>query len=362
MHDWLNQQGGAENVLEALVQLYPDSPVYTSIYAPDKMPSSYRQWDIRTTWMNSLPGIHEHHQPYLVLYPKAFANLNLGDYDVVLTNKSGFCHGVQAGEAMHVCYCLAPTRYVWQFEAYMRRERFPDVSHAMIKAAVRSLQRWDFDAAQRVDHFVAISSDIQQRIERFYQRSSTIIFPPVETDRFRPTTDQDDYLLVVSRLIPYKRIDLAVRACTELGIPLKVVGSGRDRDRLEKLAGPTVEFLGRVPDEDLPNLYARCRGFIFPGLEDFGIAPVEAQAAGRPVIAYKAGGALDTVIEGETGTFFEEQSLQTLVQAIKRFNQMAFSPERCVVNAARFSRAVFDDQLTSLIETRYDAFLSQKRD
>lgn len=359
VHDWLNQQGGAENVLEALVENYPQSPIFTSIYAPDKMPPAYRSWDIRTTWMDNLPGIHEHHQPYLMLYHKAFQALDLSTYDVVLSNKSGFCHGVNTGTAMHVCYCLAPTRYVWQFEQYMSRERFPDFSHAMIKVAVSALQKWDYQAAQRVDHFVAISSDIQQRIEQFYKRSSTIIFPPVETTRFKPQGEQNDYLLIVSRLIPYKRIDLAVQACTELGIRLKVAGSGRDQERLQAMAGPTIEFLGRVPDEDLPALYAQCRGFVFPGLEDFGIAPVEAQAAGRPVIAFRGGGALDTVTEGQTGIFFDEQTTTSLKEALVRFDQMSFATEDCTSNAQRFSRATFDQQLTSFIEARYDAHLSQ---
>ncbi len=359
VHDWLNQQGGAENVLEALVALYPEAPVYTSIYAPDKMPPSYRQWDIRTTWMNTLPGIHNHHQPYLMLYHTAFQALDLSTYDVVITNKSGFCHGVGIGPALHVCYCLAPTRYVWQFEQYMQRERFPEISHVMIKAAIAMLRKWDYTAAQRVDHFVAISTDIQQRISQFYDRDSTIIFPPVETSRFMSSADHDDYFLVVSRLIPYKRIDLAVKACSELGIPLKVAGSGRDRKRLESLAGSTVEFLGRVPDEALPALYARCKGFIFPGLEDFGIAPVEAQAAGRPVVAFRGGGALDTVIDGETGVFFDEQSAESLKQAVVRFNQQTFNSASCVTNAARFSKETFDEQLTSFVEARYDAHLSQ---
>lgn len=354
VHDWLNQIGGAENVLEKLVEMHPGAPVHTSIYAPERMPSTYRKWPIQTTWMDRLPGIHEHHQPYLPLYPLTFGQMDLSGYDVVLTNKSGFCHGVQTGEALHVCYCLAPTRYVWQFDAYIKREQLSPLATAVLKPVIRFLRKWDYAAAQRVDHFIAISSAIQRRIERFYHRESVIIYPPVDTTRYEPASRHEDYYLVVSRLIPYKRIDLAVKACTALGLPLKVAGSGRDRERLEEMAGPTVEFLGYVPDEDLPDLMARCKAFLFPGLEDFGIAPVEAQAAGRPVIAFYGGGPIDTVIEGETGLFFNEQTVESLTDALRRFEEMDFGPARCRENARRFDTAVFQRELAAFIEARYD--------
>lgn len=354
VHDWLNQYGGAERVLETLVDLYPASPIYTSIYDPTKMPPEYREWDIRPNWMDRLPGIYDHHQPYLPLYPMAFGNLDLSAYDVVLTNKSGFCHGVQTGDALHICYCLAPTRYVWQFHAYMERENLSAKAARMLTPLIDQLRRWDYDAAQRVDHFVAISSDIQQRIARYYSRESVIIYPPVETQRYEPVSHPEDYFLIVSRLIPYKRVDLAVQACARLGLPLLIAGSGRDRERLESMAGPTIQFLGRVPDDQLADLTARCRAFIFPGLEDFGITPVEAQAAGRPVIAYRGGGALDTVIEGETGLFFDDPTVESLMNALRRFAEMKFQPDHCIQNAARFDRAVFDRELAAFIEARYD--------
>lgn len=354
IHDWLNQIGGAENVLEALVDHYPGAPIYTSIYAPDRMPPHYRDWDIRVSWMDRLPGIHEHHQPYLPLYPAAFGSLDLGAYDLLLSNKSGFCHGVQAGGALHICYCLAPTRYVWQFHAYTEREALsPAVTH-ILRPVIAQLRRWDYAAAQRVDHFVAISTDIQQRIARFYHRDSVIIYPPVETQAFTPVTKSDDFFLVVSRLIPYKRVDLAVQACTKLGLPLIVAGAGRDQDRLQAMAGPTVQFLGRVSDQQKADLMARCRAFIFPGLEDFGITPVEAQAAGRPVIAYRGGGALDTVVEGTTGLFFDELTVESLMDAIRRLDDCTCVRDACIENASRFDRAVFDRELAAFIEARYD--------
>jgi glycosyltransferase involved in cell wall biosynthesis len=354
VHDWLNQHGGAEKVLEALVALYPDAPLYTSMYAPEKMPAPYREWNIRTTWADKLPGIHDHHQAYLPVYPLAFGGLDLSGYEVVLSNKSGFCHGVRTGDALHICYCLTPTRFLWQFEAYIERERLSPALALALWPLVGLLRDWDYRAAQRVDHFIAISSAIQRRIAHYYNRESTILYPPVDTARYQPAAQTGDYYLVVSRLIPYKRVDLAVQACTQTGRRLLVAGTGRDRARLEAMAGPTVEFLGWVPDDDLPDLLAHCRAFLFPGLEDFGIAPVEAQAAGRPVLAFRGGGALDTVAEGQTGLFFDEQRVESLIDALDRFEEMAVDPARCRANAERFSLAVFNRELTAFVSARYD--------
>ncbi|HRL14694.1 MAG TPA: glycosyltransferase, partial [Aggregatilineales bacterium] len=230
VHDWLNQVGGAEDVLADLVALYPGAPVYTSIYAPDLMPDAYRSWDIRTLWMDRLPGIHRHQQPYLPLYPAAWGGLDLSEFDVVLSNKSGFCHGFKKGaDTLHVCYCLAPTRYVWQFEHYIAREGIGRPVELALRPLIAAMRRWDYAAARRVDHFIAISSEIRERIKTYYDRDSEIIFPPVDTARFAQAAVSDpadvgDYYLIVSRLIPYKRIDLAVQAATRLGVPLKIGG------------------------------------------------------------------------------------------------------------------------------------------
>jgi glycosyltransferase involved in cell wall biosynthesis len=353
VHDWLNQIGGAEDVLETLVEMFPHAPIHTSMYWQEGMPSAYRSWDIRATWMDRLPAIYPHHQPYLPLYPLAFARLDLSGYDVVLTNKSGFCHGVRTGEALHVCYCLAPTRYVWDFESYAAREALPGALKAALRPIVALLRRWDYQAAQRVDHFIAISREVQARIHRYYGRDSVIIYPPVDTARFHPVPTHDDYYLIVSRLIPYKRIDLAVRAFNQLGLPLVIAGAGRDREALEALAGPTVTFLGRVPDEDLPDLFARCRAYVLPGVEDFCIAPLQAQAAGRPAIAFGAGGALDTVIEGETGAFFHQQTPETLATTVRAFDPDSIAPRACTENAARFDARVFKQQLRRFIEEKF---------
>lgn len=357
VHDWLNQLGGAENVLEELVALAPSSPIYTSIYAPARMPNAYRAWDIRTSFMQRLPGAAAHHQKYLPLYPLAFQRMDLSRYDLVLSNKSGFCHGVRTksehGRAVHVCYCLTPTRFLWQYDLYRQREQIGGVTSRVLQPLLAQLRRWDWAAAQRVDHFIAISSEVQKRIRSIYGRESAIIFPPVDVDYFTPNPRQEvgDYYLVVSRLIPYKRIDLAVGAFRHLpGEKLVVVGDGRDLDALKAAASSNVQFLGRQPRARVRELLRGCRAFLFPGLEDFGIAPVEAMSSGRPVIAFGGGGALDTVLPGVTGELFGEASVASLAVALASFDWRAYDPAACRAQAERFSAANFRRQLASYLE------------
>ena len=347
VHDWLNQAGGAEVVLRALKSMFPNAPVYTSIYWPDAVPDM-RGWDIRVSFMDRLPGVHRHHQPYLPLYPLAFERFDLRDYDLVLSNKSGFCHGViTPPETRHLCYCLTPTRYLWQTEAYLRREQVGALGRAGLRLVLPWLRRWDRRAArERVDAFAAISREIQARIRRFYGRDAVVIYPPVDVRRFQPSRNGiGDYFLVLSRLVPYKRLDLAIQAFNKLGLPLVVIGDGRDRPHLEAMAGPNIRFLGRQPDHVVREYLAHCQALVFPGYEDFGLTPVEAQAAGRPVIAYAAGGALDTVIDGVTGTFFHEQTSEALAEAVARFDARRFDP--CVIreHARRFDLSHFQQRL-----------------
>jgi len=355
IHDWLNQLGGAEDVLETLVGMFPGAPIFTSIYWKERMPPHYRQWPIHVSFMDRLPGVHQFHQPYLPLYPIAFERFDLaeGGYDLILSNKSGFCHGVRKPQgATHICYCLTPTRYVWGFDDYVAREGLGRASRLLLRPVLRLLKRWDRRAADRVDHFIAISSEIQRRIAHVYGRESTIIYPPVALRRFAPRPDLGDYYLSVGRLIPYKRVDLAVRACTELGLPLLVAGSGRDRARLEKLAGPTVKFVGRVSDVNLPELMARCRAFLFPGLEDFGITPVQALATGRPVVTFAGGGALDIVQDGVNGLLFREPTVESLAEALQRFERERFDPVVIQRSAEKFDTAVFAEKLKAFISEK----------
>lgn len=355
VHDWLNQMGGAEQVLEEMVGLYPEAPVYTSIYWPEGVSSDYEGWEIRTTWLDRVPGVKRHHQLFFPLYPLAFESLDLDGYDVVLSNKSGFCHGViTPPETVHVCYCLTPTRYVWRYHDYARREGIGRLARVALQPILASLRMWDRLAADRVDCFVAISSEIQRRIKKYYRRDSTVIYPPVETGRFAPAPTHDDYYLSVGRLVPYKRVDLAVQACTQLGLPLKVAGKGRDQRRLEAMAGPTVEFLGYVPDDELGELMAHCKAFLFPGAEDFGIAPIQAMAAGRPVIAYAYGGALDTVVQGQSGTLFREQSVRGLVEALESLNVERYDPARIRKHAEQYDASIFCKKIGEVVARAYE--------
>ena len=352
VHDWLNQVGGAENVLETLVGMFPGAPIFTSMYAPEVMPDSYRAWPIRTSFMQHLPGVTRHHQAYLPVYPFAFSGLDLAGYRLILSNKSGFCHGVRVPQgAVHICYCLTPTRFLWQYASYRQREPLRPWLDVALRPVLAALRRWDYDAAQRVDHFIAISTEIRERVQRFYGRQSQVIFPPVDVGSFLPTSGSPgDYFLAGGRLVPYKRLDLAVRACSDLGLKLLVYGDGRDAAALARMAGPTVSFLGRVPRARLVQLYQQAKAFIFPGREDFGIAPVEAQAAGRPVIAFGAGGALDTIIPGQTGELFWEQAVPALAAALARFDPASYDPAACRASAERFGTPRFVGEMRALIE------------
>ena len=350
VHDWLNQNGGAERVLEELHRLFPDAPIFTSIYAPDRLPDAYRTWDIRTSFLQQWPLVQHHHQPFLPLYPAAFRRFDFSGFDVVLSNSSGFCHGVSVPPGtVHINYCLTPPRFLWAADSYLQREQIGGVTRRLLEPLLGVLRRWDVASVAGVTQFVAISEAVRERIRRLYLREASIIYPPVDTGRFHLAREVGDFYFIAGRQVPYKRMDLAVRAFTALGLPLWVAGDGRDRPALEAMAGPTVRFLGRVPDERLRELYATCRAFLFPGEEDFGIAPVEAMAAGRPVIAYHAGGALDYVVEGVTGAFFGEQTAEALAEVVRRTDTTSFDPAALQQFARRFDTSVFAQQITALV-------------
>ncbi len=359
IHDWLNQLGGAEDVLAALVDLYPDAPLYTSLYDRDRMPAHWREWDIRTAFIDRLPFAHRKPQLYFPLYPFAFEQFDLRGYDVVLSNKSGFCHGVITGpETMHVCYCLTPTRYVWRYHQYAEQEDLGRLTRAGLAPFLTFLRQYDRLAADRVDHFIAISDEVRRRIAKVYHREATIIYPPVDVGRFAPSNRVDDYYLFVGRLVPYRRLDVLIEAFNKMGKPLKIAGSGRDRARLEALAGPTVEFLGFVPDADLPDLLARCRAFVWPGEEDFGISPLQANAAGRPVIAYDAGGARETVVPGVTGALFAEQSVAAIIETVESFDPLSVSPAAIRRHAEQYDIALFKRRIADFVAQKYEAWNS----
>jgi len=349
---WLNQYGGAERVLEVIHGMYPQAPIYTSIFWPQALPAAYGEWDIRPTWLNRLPLVHRHHQWFLFFYPYAFQSLDLSEYDVVLSVTSAFAHGVITGpNTQHICYCLTPARFLWDYRTYVAREglRF---AQWVLPPFVSQLRRWDEAAANRVDQFVAISEAVRQRIKRSYDREASVIYPPVDAQRFQVSPERGEYFLIISRLVPYKRIDLAVRAFSQLGLPLWIIGDGRDRRALEAMAGPSVRFLGRLGDEEARDYLQRCRAFVFPGEEDFGIAPLEAQAAGRPVIAYARGGALETIVDGKTGLFFHEPTTESLAKVLQGFDDRQFSPMAIREHALRFDTAVFRQRFSALLKDK----------
>jgi glycosyltransferase involved in cell wall biosynthesis len=345
---WLNQYGGAERVLEAAHALFPNAPVFTSIYDPRAMPHEYRAWDIRVSALDRLPFIHHHHQFFLPLYRYAFESFDLRGYDVILSIPSAFAHGVKKpAHARHLCYCLTPARFLWQYADYVQNEAVNGAARVLLPTVVSSLRDWDRRAAARVDEFIAISREVQQRIAKFYGRQSRIIYPPVDVNSFHiaPPSEIDDYFLIVSRLIPYKRIDLAIEAFNRTGLPLVIAGDGRDRPRLEALAAPNIQFVGRVLDSDRLRLMARCKAFVFPGQEDFGITPLEANAAGRPVIAYGGGGALDTIVEGLNGVLFHTPNASALSDCLATFDDSAFDPRAIRAHAEQFDTSLFQQAL-----------------
>lgn len=351
VHDYLNQEGGAERVLLALHDLFPKAPIYTSIYDRARLPAVYHGLDIRTSFMQHLPGVNRLHQVYLPCYPFAFEQFDLTNYGLVLSSSSAWAKGViTAPGTTHVCYCHSPMRFAWQYGAYIRGEHINRLARLPLPALMGILRLWDVTSAARVDHFIANSRAVAARIAKYYRRSATVINPPVETDRFAISPEVDDYFLVVQRLVPYKRLDLVIQAFNLLQLPLKIVGEGRARTDLSRLAGPTIEFVGRLSDAELNRAFARCRAYIVPGEEDFAIAPVEAQAAGRPVIAYGAGGALETVIEGTTGLFFHEQTIGALVAAVHQFETMSFQPAQIRAHAESFDTRVFAQRIQRFVD------------
>jgi len=350
VHDWLNQYGGAERVLEVLKSMFPDAPIFTSIYWPAAMPDLYGRWDIRTSFLDRWPLVKRHHLWFLPFYPLVFEQFDLVGFDLVISNKSAFCHGVITPPATtHLCYCLTPTRFLWNTREYLEAEGGTALVRPVLPFLLNYLRLWDRAAADRVDHFAGISRAVRERIEKYYRRDARVIHPPVDTHQFVEDAQPENYFLVISRLIPYKRIDVAIQAFNQLGLPLVIIGDGRDRARLEKMARPNIHFKGWLADGEVREILARCQALIFPGLEDFGLAPIEAQAAGRPVIAFAGGGALDTVSEGVTGHLFSPQTPEALAEVVARFNSNHFDPYTIRQNAARFDVDRFKQKFSDFI-------------
>ncbi len=355
VHDYLNQMGGAERVVMAFHDIFPDAPIYTSIYDPKRVDPAFQHMDIRTSFMQKLPLVTKHHQPYLPFYPFAMESLDLRGYDLVLSSSSAFGKGViTRPETLHICYCHTPMRWCWAYDEYVEREQLGKVARKVLPLLITGLRIWDQTSAMRVDHFIANSPVVAERIQKYYRRDAIVIPPPVEASRFifDPLTQPEDYFLVVSRLIPYKRIDLAIAACNRLHLPLVIIGGGRDEERLKKMAGPTIRFMGRLSDEEVLHYYAHCRALLFPGEEDFGITPLEAQASGRPVIAYGVGGVLASVIDGITGVFFYEQTVDSLASVLATFDERTFDTQVIRNHALEFDMPRFRRRIEQFIDAK----------
>jgi glycosyltransferase involved in cell wall biosynthesis len=354
--DWLTNMGGAEHLLYSLHKAFPDAPIYTSVFSPEHCPR-FAVLDVRTTYLQKLPRfLRNRHQLFPVFRAHAFRTLDLSQYDIVISSASAEAKAIRVREgAVHISYCHTPTRYYWShYHEYLKDPGFGALNpiiKLLIPPFVSWMRRLDLKAVRGVDYFIANSHEVQKRIKKYYRRDSEVIFPPVEVDRFKPgqSVQKEDYYLVVGRQIPYKRVDLAIAACNQLQRPLMVIGQGSQHEALVKIAGPTIEFKTGVDDETIANYVQHAKALIFPSFEDFGIVPVEAMAAGTPVIAYGKGGALDYIQPDKTGIFFNQQSVQSLVKAIEAFEKKRFNSKQITAHAQKFDEPVFIKKMQDFV-------------
>jgi glycosyltransferase involved in cell wall biosynthesis len=358
VHPWFLAMGGAEATVDALAVAFPEADIKCLLFQPEHLPIHLLGRDVRGLDMNWLPGKFHWYRHLLPYWPSAVEMVDLRGYDLVVTSDSNIMKGVDTDQgAVHICYCHTPMRCLWDLHLEYYND-LPALVRPIFKYGTHYVRSWDFQAAQRVDHFVANSRYVQTRIRKYYRRDSSVIYPPVESEKGYLSRNRDDYYLWVGRLTATKRIDLLVAACKKLGRRLVVAGAGREYKQLKALAGPTIEFLGRVRGDQLPELYANCRAFLFAGDEDFGIVPVEAQSYGRPVIAYRHGGSLETVRVNDpagrpdTGTFFEQQTVESVVDGIVRFEQdeYSFDPAEIRRHSLQFDTSVFIEKFRAFVD------------
>jgi len=354
VHYWLVKMRGGEKVLEALCDLYPEADIFTHVVNYDELSEKIRKHNIKTTFIGQLPGAKKHYQTYLPFMPMALEQLDLREYDLIISSEAGPAKGViTSPESLHVCYCHSPMRYIWdmyheymQNQSWLLRKFFAPVAHY--------LRLWDYSSAGRVDYFIANSHYIAKRIHKIYKRESTVIHPPVSVDEFKPAGDIGDYYLVLGQLVPYKRVDLAVKAFNASGRKLLVIGEGSELEGLRKMAKSNIEFLGWQNSSVIRDYLSRCKALVFPGKEDFGIVPVETMASGRPVVAYGRGGVMETVTEDETGVFFDEQTVESMNAALDRFEEIAakFVPQNIAAKVACYNSDRFKKEFSNFIENK----------
>ena len=350
VHEYLTRPGGAERVLKRISDIYLEADIYTLLFAPDRMKGQFDEARIHTSFLQKLPLFIRNRPKYLgMLAPSAVESFDLARYQVIISSSNSFAKGViTKPQALHVCYCHAPTSFVWDgFYQYRKSQRKGPLMNFGMAFLAHYLRQWDRQAADRVDYFIANSKTTQKRINKFYRRDSEVIYPPVDVSRFTPTSKHDGTYLMVAQLTPYKNIDIAIEAFNKLGLPLIIIGEGADKKRLQNLAGETITFKGFLSDEETTQYYQKCKAFIFAGKDDFGIAPVEAMAAGKPVLALREGGAMETILEGVTGEFFEGAVPEILAEGVRRLNSNYDSYETLTIRARaeEFSEEVFDTKI-----------------
>jgi len=360
VHDHLAQDGGAEKVLKALSDLYPDAPIYTLLYDKKNVDKYFKDKVIKTSIIQRLPGGVKHYQWYMPFMPMAVEFFDLRDFDLVISDASAFAKGViTSPNTLHICYCHTPTRYLWDYtHQYINELNFNKYFKKVISLVLNKIRVWDRVASDRVDVFIANSKTVQGRIKKYYIHNSTVIYPPVNLDLFKVSEDIGDYFLIGGRLAPYKRVDIVIEAFNKINKKLKIFGDGVDIGRLKKLAegNDKIEFLGRVSDVEMAELYRNCLAFLNPQEEDFGITTVEAMASGRPVIAYRRGGATETVIENVTGVFFDKQTPEAIAEAAGNFDANKFDPSQIREHAQQYSMEKFKNSMKNFIDEEYRRF------
>ena len=357
VYDRVNKFGGAERVLQVLAEIYLDAPLYSAVY--NKETAHWADdFTLQTTFLQHIPYAKTNHEYIAPLASLAFEGLDFSEFDLVISVTSEYAKGIiTKPNTLHICYCLTPTRYLWSgYEQYFTN----DIAKIVSKPMVAYLKNWDIVAAARPDFYIAISKTVAARIKKYYGRESVVIYPPVTLEVAKvskvPKVSNGSYFLIVSRLVPYKRIDIAIEACNRLGWELKIVGTGREYDRLKSLAGPTIEFLQNLTDGQLIGYYQDCAALIFPAEEDFGLAILEAQRFGKPVIAFRGGGALETVVEGKTGMLFSPQTAAALIGALRKFKPSAFNPKDSIANTKKFGKERFKKEFKSTVDRLYEEY------
>ncbi|MBI4457638.1 glycosyltransferase [Candidatus Uhrbacteria bacterium] len=355
VHDHLVQDGGAERVLQAFTRIWPEAPIYTLLYDPARIGDAFRDRVVRTSFLQALPLALRKYKWFLPMMPAATERHNLADFDVVVSSASAFAKGVLTRpDTLHLCYCHTPTRYLWSdTHSYVDELGLPGPVRKLVPLILTSIRMWDRIAAERADVMIANSETVRRRIRHYYGRESVVIHPPVETAKFSPAAKTENYYLAGGRLVAYKRFDVVVQAFNKLGLPLKIFGEGPELRRLQAASKKNIEFVGRVSEADKAELYRKSIAYIHPQEEDFGITAVEAMASGRPVIAYRKGGALETVVEGVTGTFIDEQSWEALANTVILFQPERFDPARIRAHAERFDIALFRTKMKELVESEW---------